>query len=74
MIDMLLQKMPLIAAEVSAPLSNVNKITMVADGTSEVGASKITGEVMDIMIKVPEMVKGMTGVDISSHLNKNRKR
>ena len=39
---------------------------MVSDGSGDVGAAKITGEVMDIMAKVPELVQKMTGVDISS--------
>ena len=46
-------------------MSKVNKITMVSDGSGEVGAAKITGEVMDIMAKVPELVQKMTGVDIA---------
>ncbi len=34
-----------VAAEVAAPLSQVKKITMVSDGSGEVGASRITSEV-----------------------------
>ena len=52
------------AAEVAAPLSQAKKITMVSSGTGDVGASKLTGEVLDIVTKVPEMVKAVTGVDI----------
>ena len=54
-----------VAAEVAAPLSQAKKVTMVTSGNSEVGASKLTNEVMDIMVKVPGMIKDMTGVDIS---------
>jgi hypothetical protein len=36
-----------VAAEVAAPLSQVKKITMVSDGTGEIGAGRITGEVTD---------------------------
>jgi hypothetical protein len=36
-----------VAAEVAAPLSQVKKITMVSDGTGEIGAGRITGEVRD---------------------------
>lgn len=52
------------AAEVAAPLSQAKKITMVSAGNGEVGAAKLTGEVLQIVTKVPEMVKNMTGVDI----------
>ena len=34
-----------IAAEVAAPLSQAKKITMVSDGTGEIGAARVTGEV-----------------------------
>jgi flotillin len=39
-VDMMLQVMPKIAAEVSAPLCHTNKITMISDGSGEVGASR----------------------------------
>ena len=37
---------------------------MVSAGQSEIGAAKLTGEVLTIVNKVPELVKNMTGVDI----------
>lgn len=37
---------------------------MVQSGSGEIGAAKLTGEVLDIVAKVPEMVKNMTGVNI----------
>jgi hypothetical protein len=40
-----------VAAEVAAPLSQVKKITMVSDGTGEIGAGRITGEVTDRQFK-----------------------
>lgn len=54
-----------VAAEVAAPLSQVNKVTMVSCGSSEVGASKLTGEVLNIVQCIPTLVKGVTGVDIT---------
>jgi hypothetical protein len=39
---------------------------MVSDGSGEVGAARITGEVLDIMVKVPSMVNKMTGVDVTN--------
>mgnify|MGYP006989423397 CR=1 FL=1 len=38
---------------------------MVSSGGSEVGAAKLTGEIMSIVSRVPDVVKSMTGVDIS---------
>merc|ERR1712095_253760 len=69
MIDMMLQTLPKVAAEVAAPLSQAKKITMVSDGSGEVGAARITGEVLDIMVKVPTMVNKMTGVDVTNSLS-----
>merc|ERR1712233_306784 len=64
LVDMMLKVLPKVAAEVSAPLSQVDKITMVSDGDGPIGASKVTGEVLDIMNSLPAMVQNMTGVDI----------
>lgn len=38
---------------------------MVSTGTGDVGASKLTGEVLDIVTRMPMLVKSMTGVDIA---------
>ena len=53
------------AAEVAAPLAQAKKITMVSSGDGEVGAAKLTGEVLDIMAKVPNLVKNLTGIDMA---------
>ncbi|XP_018020903.1 flotillin-1 isoform X2 [Hyalella azteca] len=65
MMDLYLQTLPKIAAEVAAPLSQAKKITMISSSKSEVGAAKLTGEVMDIVSRVPEMVHKMTGIDVA---------
>lgn len=69
MVDMLLDALPKVAAEVAAPLSQAKKITMVSSGTGEVGAAKLTGEVLSIVATVPELVRKMTGVDIAKSVN-----
>lgn len=73
MVEMLLDTLPKVAAEVAAPLSQAKKITMVSSGTGEIGAAKLTGEVLQIVNKVPELVKAITGVDISRVINQNHK-
>jgi len=65
-VDMMLQTLPKIAAEVASPLTNVNKVTMVADANGEIGASRMTDEILSIMTRVPEVINNMTGVDIKS--------
>ncbi len=49
----------------AAPLSGCNKIVMVSNGQGDVGASKITEEILDIVAKLPKAVESLTGVDIS---------
>merc|ERR1719411_903697 len=68
LMDMMLKMLPKVAAEVAAPLSKAKKITMISDSTSELGASKLTQEVLDIMNKIPDTVTKMTGVDISQQM------
>ncbi|RVE48395.1 hypothetical protein evm_006956 [Chilo suppressalis] len=65
MVDMMLDTLPKVAAEVAAPLSQARKVTMVSCGGGEVGAAKLTGEVLSIVQCIPDLVKGVTGVDIS---------
>ncbi len=38
---------------------------MVSSGSSEVGAAKLAGEVLDIMTRLPSTVEKLTGIDIS---------
>lgn len=38
---------------------------MVSSGQGDVGAAKLTEDVLQIVNKVPELVKSITGVDIA---------
>merc|ERR1711910_6270 len=68
MVDMMLKVLPQVAAEISGPISQANKITMVATGEGQIGAGKMTEEVLDIMGSLPDTVKKMPGVDISAKM------
>ena len=52
---------PQVAAEVAGSLSQCNKVVMVSQGEGEIGASKLTNEVMDIVSKINTMAQGFTG-------------
>ena len=54
-----------VAAEIAQPLTNTRKITMVSSGKGDVGAHKLTGEVMSIMEKLPNVVENLTGINIA---------
>lgn len=62
--QMVIEKLPEIAAAIAQPLSKTEKIVMIGDS----GASKITKDITSIMAQLPETVKGLTGVDITNIL------
>ncbi|GAB5571297.1 flotillin-1 isoform X1 [Prionailurus iriomotensis] len=64
-LDMLLEKLPQVAEEISGPLTSAKKITLVSSGGGAMGAAKVTGEVLDILSRLPESVERLTGVSIS---------
>lgn len=68
MIDMILETLPKVAAEISAPLSHTKKVTMVSSGKGDIGISKLTGEVLDIMEKMPGVVEKLTGINIQKNI------
>lgn len=53
------------AEEISRPLCEAKKVTMVSSGGGDVGVAKLSGEVLDIMTQLPEALEKMTGVNIS---------
>ncbi|XP_022709197.1 flotillin-1-like isoform X2 [Varroa jacobsoni] len=65
-LDMMLDTLPRVAAEVAAPISQVNRVVMVSGGKGDVGAAKLTGEVIDIIQKTTTMVHQLTGVNIGA--------
>lgn len=69
-VDMLLEKLPEVVEEISKPLTQVKKIKMISSGGSEVGAAKITGEVLDILNRLPDTVEKLTGISINQSMQK----
>ena len=72
LMDMMLKMMPKVAAEIAEPLSKANKVTMISDSASDIGASKLTGEVLSIMGAIPDTVHKMTGVNIAKQMTERR--
>ncbi|XP_063711224.1 flotillin-1-like [Symsagittifera roscoffensis] len=70
LVDMVLQVLPQMVAEVAAPLTEGTKgIKLVATGSdAQIGAAKLTGEVLDIVERLPQVINNMTGVDLSKAL------
>ncbi|XP_068106529.1 flotillin-1 [Hyperolius riggenbachi] len=69
-VDMLLEKLPEVVEEISKPLTQVKKIKMVSSGGSEIGASKLTGEVLEILNRLPDTVEKLTGISINQSIQK----
>ena len=62
-IDTLLESLPEVASAVAQPLGQTDRIVMISgDGTA--GASKLTGDVTNVVSQLPDLVESLTGIDI----------
>ena len=62
-IDTLLESLPEVAAAVAQPLGQTDRIVMIS-GDNSVGASKLTGDVTNVVSQLPDLVESLTGIDI----------
>ncbi|MDH4218392.1 MAG: SPFH domain-containing protein [Candidatus Aminicenantes bacterium] len=68
-LEMYLKILPELAKAVSEPLSKVDKIVVIG-GDKNLGTTKITSQVAEILAQMPEVVKSLTGVDFKDYLKK----
>jgi len=71
LIEKLFDRLPEVAAAVSAPLAKTEKIVMISGGngdSSGMGASRLTRDVTNIIAELPSVVEALTGVDILAAL------
>lgn len=62
-IELLVKVMPEIAAKISEPLSKMEKMVIINSGNGPGGgASKLTGDVTQIMAQLPPVLESLTGV------------
>ena len=66
-LDTYIKALPELAKAVSEPLSKVDKIVIVG-GDKELGTTKVTAQVAQILAQMPEVVKSLTGADIREFL------
>lgn len=71
-LELYLKNLPELAKAVSEPLSRVDKIVMLG-GDKGTGATKITGQVADVLAQMPDVVKSLTGVDIKKYFQEKMK-
>ncbi|HUS17617.1 MAG TPA: SPFH domain-containing protein, partial [Chloroflexia bacterium] len=71
-IDKLFSTMPEVIANISRPLSQVDKITIVStgDGQSGMGAHQVTGDITRIMAQFPALVETLTGIKLSDLMSR----
>ncbi len=70
-VDKLITNMPEVVKALSAPLANVDKITIVSTGNgSSAGMHKITGDLTEIAAQIPALFETLSGMKMSELLGK----
>jgi len=72
-VDKLLTGLPEVVRAMAAPLSNIDKITIVSTGDGNAtGLNKITGDMTKIAAQIPALFETLSGVQMSDLLSKVR--
>jgi flotillin len=72
-VDKLMTQMPEIVRAMSAPLSQVDKITIVSTGDGDAaGAHKVTGDMAKMAAQVPALFEALSGMQMSELLSRVR--
>jgi flotillin len=72
-VDKLITGMPDIVAALAAPLSKVDKITIVSTGNGDsAGVHKVTGDITAMAAQVPALFQALSGMELSQLLSKVR--
>jgi flotillin len=66
-LDTYIKVLPELAKAVAEPLSKVDKIVIVS-GDKELGTTKVTAQVAQVLAQLPDVVKSLTGADIREFL------
>src|SRR5262249_45267870 len=73
-LDKLLTGMPEIVRAIAEPLGKVDKVTIVstggADGSSGLGASRLTGDIVNMVAQVPALFELLSGTRIGDLMNR----
>jgi flotillin len=72
-VDRLFTSLPEIVRAISAPLANVDKVTIVSTGNGDAaGIHKLTGDVTKIAAQVPALFEALSGMQMSDLMQKVR--
>jgi flotillin len=61
-IEMIVRILPELAGKISEPLSKTEKIVIINSGGGGGGASKVTGDVTEILSQLPPVIESLTGI------------
>lgn len=67
-VEMIVDKLPDVMKEIASPLEQIDKLTVIDNGGNQ-GASKVSKIVTDVAANGFEVLKDLTGIDISKVLN-----
>ncbi|NWS50184.1 FLOT1 protein, partial [Probosciger aterrimus] len=65
MVEMVLQRLPQAAEAVAQPLLGTRRVTLVAGASGDVGVSRLPGEVLDVVTRLPSAIEALTGVSVT---------
>ena len=63
-IEMIIRVLPEVAGKISEPLSKTEKMVIINSGPGGGGASKLTGDVTQIISQLPPVVESLTGLNL----------
>ena len=62
-LDIIVKMLPELAGKIAAPISSIDKLTVVDTGKGE-GAARVSNYVTELMATAPEMLKSVSGIDL----------
>ncbi|MBI4533285.1 MAG: flotillin family protein [Candidatus Melainabacteria bacterium] len=71
MASMIIERLPDIVTASASPLSKIGQMTVLSTGGDSIGASKITGDILNVAAQSLTMVKGLTGIDLTATLRRD---
>jgi flotillin len=72
-VDRLFASMPEVVKAITAPLANIDKITIVSTGNGDnTGIHKLTGDVTKVAAQVPALFEALSGMQLSELMQKVR--
>ncbi len=68
--SMIIEKLPQIVEAAAAPLSKIGNVTLLSTGGDNLGGSRLTNEVVNAAAQSLHLVKGLTGIDLAGHFQR----